>query len=961
MKPFLYKVADAFYAHYENNLYDHTFIFPNRRAGIFFQKHLAAIANQPLFSPRVITIQEFFESLSNYQLADSIELLVILYQQYNTIKPDSESFDEFLYWGEMLLSDFSDIDKHLADAEQLFRNIHNLKAMEDDAAYLTPEQIEAIQQFWTHFQPWEGNETKTQFLETWEILHDLYLGFRKALHEKGVAYEGMLFRDAHERIKAGVDDLPQMDNLVFVGLNALTPAETKVMYQLKERNIADFYWDYESPIIRDHKNRASYWINDNLELFPSQLTLAPNPATDPTDIRLIGVPSGVGQAKVSHQLLQELIEEKSISADNEGLNTAIVLADEQLLLPVLYSIPEEVDKINVTMGYSLQHSSIASFISAIATLQNNARKTGGKMGVYYKFILALLNHPLTALVERQAADQLKHYIQSRNRVLLTEEELHTTPFFQSIFTVVDHWQEAAPYLQNILSTLYQHLNKEEETTDDDLHRSRATDLESEFIVRYYQTITRLQESLSEQPDLAVETYFKLLRQLSQSISVNFSGEPLSGLQVMGILETRALDFENLIILSMNEGTFPLKNPTNSFIPYTLRKAFDLPTYEHQDSTYAYHFYRMIQRSKRVYMLYDTRTEEMQTGEVSRYFHQMKYLYDPHFNITEQTVHYNVSAPEVAPITVVKSEQVMAKLNRYRAGGDKNLSASNLNSYINCPLRFYFSAVEGLSEEDEVTESVESSVFGTIYHAVMQQLYDRHKGQIVQPDTLNALIKDHKQLTRMIEEQFSKHQFKEEAGKIRPLTGYYYLVGEVLRDLIEQTLQHDLQLTPFRYIGSEYEFNTQHRVNDQLTVNVKGSIDRIDESNDITRIIDYKSGKGELRFTSIEQLFDNSRNNRPYQILQVLFYSLFYRRGETAIAPAVYYLRNIFDENYSSGIMYDKHPVNDVSIILDEFEEQLNEVITELFDPDIPFAQTENEDNCTWCPFKEICRRKGSSW
>ncbi len=961
MKPFLYKIAESFYTRFENNLYKHTFIFPNRRAGIFFQKYLSEIAGKPLFSPNVITIQEFFEGLSQYKTADKIELLVLLYQQYSKIRGAEESFDDFLYWSEMLLGDFSDIDKYLVDSKQLFLNIHNLKSMDDDISYLTEDQVKAIRQFWENFKPYHDNDTKKEFLETWEVLEPLYNSFKETLHERGLAYEGMVFRDVAEKIKDHTIDTDSLENLVFVGLNAMTPTETKVLSILKDKGVADFYWDYESSLIKDPKNRASFWVKDNLSLFPSKYETENSiPDNIKTEIELIGVPSGVGQAKTAYQLLNKLIEEKSISKHNDGLNTAVILPDEQLLLPVLYSIPHEIDKINVTMGYSLQNSSAASLISAIASLQNNVRESEGKMSVYYKFVLAILNHPLTALVEKDSSAQLKNYIITNNRILLTEEELHTNSFFKTIFTIIKDWRDASEYLKQILSTLYQCLTSHKKENEEESHNTRATDLEREFITQYYKSITRLQESLSEVADMTVETYFRLLKQLSLSISVNFSGEPLSGLQVMGILETRTIDFENLIILSMNEGVFPLKKPTNSFVPYTLRKAFDMPTYEHQDSTYAYHFYRMISRAKRVYMLYDTRTEEMQSGEVSRYYYQLKYLYSDLFNIRERVVQYDVSSRDTKPISVIKDEAIMQKLEKFKPGGDGSFSASNINNYINCPLQFYFSAVEGLSEEEEVTESVESNIFGTIFHASIQNIYDRYKGKTVLPDTLNELIKNDKLLTEIIEKQFSIHQFKEK-DKTRKLTGYYYLVGEVMRDLVKQTLRYDKTHAPFLYIDSEHRFKTHYHVSPELTVNVKGSIDRIDQTENSTRIIDYKSGKGELSFKSVEQLFDSSKNKRPYQILQVMFYSLFYNNEDSNISPEIYYLRTIFDENYKTNITYDKHPVSDASILQPEFKEHLNKVIEEIFDSKVPFSQTSNENNCTWCAFKEVCGRKGGSW
>ncbi|WP_436415099.1 PD-(D/E)XK nuclease family protein [Petrimonas sp.] len=958
MTPFLHHIAQTFYSEYGNELYKHTFVFPNKRAGVFFQKYLAEIAGKPVFSPKIITIQELFQSLSKYRIADKIEMLVMLYGQFTETGKSDELFDDFVYWGEMLLNDFNDVDKHMVDAKQLFRNIHNLKSMDDEMSYLTDEQVKAIQRFWSNFMPYEGNETKREFLETWEILFELYSSFRDALNAKGYAYEGMLFREVADRAKRKEDiELPFSD-IVFVGLNALTPTEIELMKYLKNRDIADFYWDYDSPLVRDKKNRASLWVQENLTMFPSKLELKtdiplscgegagerPKP-----QVKLIGIPSGVGQAKIMNQLLTQLLNKKNISEPNAGLNTAIVLPDENLLLPVLYSIPQEIEKINVTMGYSLQHSSVASLIENIALLHHNVRETDGEAAFYFRFVLSVLNHPLVTMVAKAETDALKAYIQQYNRVVLTVSELATHPFLSLIFSPVSDWTQIGEYLKSILSEVYKQLTSGRNTEND----TRSIDLEREFIVQYYKSITRLQETLLSAQNMSIETYFRLLKRLAQSISVSFSGEPLSGLQVMGVLETRVIDFENLIILSMNEGVFPLKNPTNSFIPYTLRKGFGLPTYEHQDSTYAYHFYRMISRAKRVFMLYDTRTEEMQTGEVSRYFYQLRYLYSNHFCIEKSVVSYDVSAPEIQPVSVQKTPEVMRKLQKFRAGGDAYLSASLINNYINCPLQFYFAAVEGLSEDKEVQESVEADVFGTIYHAIMQEIYNRHKGKPVLPDTLKSIAENDKYLTDLIEQAFAEHYFKQR-DKRRALTGHHYLIGEILRDYVKQTLKFDAQFTPFEYVDSEYRFKSVHQISDELSINIKGSIDRIDKSNNNIRIIDYKSGKGDLNFKSIEQLFDSSKANRPYQILQVFVYALFYN-STLPISPTIYYLRNIFTE-HNPTITFSGEPITDISGYLPDFTEKLNAVLQEIFDKNVSFSQTQNEKNCEWCAFKDVCRR-----
>ncbi len=969
MTPFLHQIAKLFYEKYGNELYRQTFVLPNRRAGLFLQKYLAEIAGRPLFSPSMLTIQELFASLSSYQLADRIEMLVMLYNHYRKISGSGESFDDFLYWGDMLLNDFDDVDKHLVDAKQLFRNVHDFRSLDDDLTHLTEDQIAAIRRFWTHFMPVEGSEAKQKFQETWKILYELYLAFRRELQEKGRAYEGMMFREVAEKAKAKEDRAWRTQGFVFVGLNALTPAENMLLAHLRDIGMADFYWDYDSPQVRDPQNKASFRTTENLARFPSKFTLPAGDVQDEkTVVELIGVPSAVGQAKQVTRILIGLIESGAIPDPGEAINTAIVLPDENLLLPVLYSIPQEIGKINVTMGYGLSHSSVASLVEHIALLQQNLRTRNGETAYYHRHVKALLNHSLVKMAAYGEAESLKEHILAFNRIVVPQSEIPDHPLLSLIFTPISRWQEIGDYLHQILSHLYQSLTvakRKDQSSDDvtnvEMHdreseEMRAVDLEREFIVQYYKTVTRLQDRLGEAGNMTVGTWFDLLRKLARSISVSFSGEPLSGLQVMGVLETRSIDFENLIILSMNEGVFPVKNASGSFIPYTLRKGFGLPTHAHQDSIYAYHFYRMIGRAKRVYMLYDTRTEDVQSGEVSRYFYQLKYLYSSLFEISERVVAYDVAASKNIPVTVTKTAEVMCKLDDFRAGNEKFLSASLINNYIDCPLKFYFTAVEGFSEDNEVQESVEADVFGSIFHRLMEIIYNRYKNKTVTPDVLAGITKDEVYLTKMLEQAFARYYFRDEENP-QSLEGQHYLIGEVLRSYVKQTLLADRQFTPFQYIGSEYRFRTEYPVTEGLMLNFKGSIDRIDRVGETLRIVDYKTGSGPSAFKEMTQLFDSSKNNRPYQILQVFVYGLFYllENPGVRITPAVYYLRSVF-KDFDPSIYHDKHPIGDISVYMEEFSEMFRSLLKEIFDPAVPFSQTPNSKNCEWCSFKSLCNR-----
>jgi CRISPR/Cas system-associated exonuclease Cas4 (RecB family) len=462
--------------------------------------------------------------------------------------------------------------------------------------------------------------------------------------------------------------------------------------------------------------------------------------------------------------------------------------------------------------------------------------------------------------------------------------------------------------------------------------------------------------------MSVETYFKLLKKLVAGISVPFMGEPLSGLQIMGVLETRALDFENLIILSMNEGVFPQKRATNSFIPYNLRYGFSLPTYEHQDSIFAYHFYRLINRARRIYLLYDTRTEGLQTGEVSRYFYQLKHLYPQLFTINEKLAVYEVAAAGSPVISLAKDPYIMDRLNEF-CSGRRSLSASAINTYLDCPLQFYFSVVEQMQEEDEISETIEADVFGKIFHSVMEWLYAPLKGKLITADLLQALSKNEKLLTETIERSFAENYFKTGTQNPKPLTGQNFLTGEIIRRYVKQTLSIDAKLTPFVYLESEKKLNLPYLLPSGRSISLKGFIDRIDEVNKHVRIIDYKTGKGLLQFRSMEHLFDKSAKDRPKAVMQVFMYAHLYllEATEKSMEPGIYYLRNLFDGKFDAGIVFKpihENPakVTDFGEYREQFKQHFDACLEEIFDPSVPFIQTPTGKACEWCRFTSICKK-----
>lgn len=957
MKPFLYQVASLFYEKWGAEVSRLAFVFPNRRTGLFFQKYLSEVADIPLFSPTILTINDLFIQLSGKQSADRISMLFTLYDIYIRQSGSTETFDEFLYWGEMLLNDFDDIDKYMANARMLFSNVTDLREIENDFDFLSDEQIAAIRSFWSSFYPRGDTPNQQQFLAVWQVLYDLYEEFRATLAAEGKGYEGMIFREVVESMERGESpDLPY-EQIVFVGLNALSVSEERFLAQLQKRKIADFYWDYVSDKVTDPDNKASYFVSRNRKSFPSSMKLPPEEKVK-TEIEVIGIPSGIGQAKHVYTLLSDWCKEAEMSSE-EALRTAVILPDEHLLIPVLNAIPEQIRRINVTMGYPLAGTPVASLIEYILALQKNVRYIDRNPLFYFRDVLPVLNHRYILSTSPEIISSLVKEITENNKIYISHTELGKTPLLEILFTPVTGVEAFSDYLIKVLEELNKVMSALSDEEEEDAPQ-RTNDLEQEFIFHYFTTVNRMKEVMKDaRIEMKIDTFFRLLKRVTDTITIPFHGEPLSGLQIMGVLETRALDFDRLIILSMNEGIFPQRKAANSFIPYNLRRGFGLPTYEHQDSVWAYHFYRLIERASHVSLLYDTRSNGLQTGEVSRFVHQLHYHYE--VPMRDKLVVYNVSSSKTPPLAVPKREDIMRRLDAYRKGGSKAISASAINTYLDCPLKFYFSVVEGIREEEEVSETIESDVFGSILHKVMEELYKPFQGKMVTVDLLKAIRKDTALLTGAIARAFASEFFKTEV--VRSLTGQNYLIGEMIRKYVEKILERDGKLTPFVYIESERKINGLISLSDHSEIRLKGFIDRVDEVRDAIRIIDYKSGSGTTTFSSIEGLFNKEEKDRAKAVMQVFMYCWMYahlteNKGKT-IQPGIYYVRSLFSDPFDPSVYHriergKSEKVEDFSGYAQAFEEGLRGCLDEIFNPEIPFTQTPTGKACSYCPFKGIC-------
>lgn len=972
MNSFLYRIAETYYSAQKESISNFCFVFPNRRAGLFFQRYLSTIAQKPIFSPDILTINECFAMASQWQNADRLSNLFRLYRIYKQQSGSDESFDSFVFWGEMLLSDFDDVDKYRVDAKQLFTNITELKQIDQLFNVFSEKQVEAIRQFWSNFVPVTEGKTQEDFVATWKILLPVYEQFRAELLAENTATDGMICRDVADRLHAK-EDIPEFigKQFVFVGFNALNPCERTLMAELQKRNQADFYWDYDAAELRDADNQASRFYAENLHIFPSKYPLESIvEALDEKEIELIAVPSAVGQTKQVYSILNKLyptetintIEDKDKSRlvptmySQSWINTAVVLPDESLLVPLLHSLPQQIGKVNVTMGFPLKSTPVSGLIEHIFELQRRMRVSGDRISFYHQTVANILNHQYISLLCGEEANRLTHEMAENNWIYIDAHELNKNELLATIFVPQTDTQNFLPYLLQILRSLQ---NGWQQASDNE-HNYQ---LECDFLYQYYVTINRMSDILKAKPtevDMNMDTLVRLTRQLTAGITIPFVGEPLDGLQIMGVLETRGLDFENLIITSFNEGIFPAKSSTNSFIPYNLRRGFELPTTEHQDAITAYNFYRLIHRAKRIYFLYDSRTEGMQTGEVSRFMHQLYYHYG--VEAKKKSISFDIGFGNAQAIQVDKTPAVMEKVLRFASTDGLSLSASSINTYIDCPLQFYLTKVEVVEQAEEVLETVEASMFGSLFHKVMENLYLTFKGHIIQSDDFDLLIKSTLQIDNEILRAFNSEYFKRKSGaSLIPLEGNNLLIASVLRKYILQVLKVDKKHAPFRYISSEERCSIQYPIqNGAQNVNLKGFIDRIDEKEGRLRILDYKTGTGKLEFKNLDEVFEHNKDNRPKFVLQTFLYGIFYKEkaAEKAITPGIYYIRDVFKDDFDTELTNkeSKEKVTDFEPYENDFREHLTSCLEEIFNPEIPFSQTTNVKICQYCPYIGVCNR-----
>ena len=952
MTPFLKQVARHYYA--LGNVEQLCFIFPNRRAKSFFSKYLGeevAASGHPCVAPSMTTMNDFFYLVQGVGGADRVSLLLELYNCYRDLNPKAEPLDDFIFWGDVLLADFDDVDKYLVNPDHLFTNIADFKGLQDAYSYLSETQLDAINRFVDHFRGGGeltvdlGSEKdyKARFLRIWDILLPLYHNFGAALSAKGLNYEGQVYRALAGRLSdESVKDIlseamPGVGHYVFVGLNALNECEKRVMSKMRDAGIADFCWDWSSPEIRNEHNRSSLFLSDNTAMFPQAFKLDPEGLHKPS-VNVLSVPSSIGQAKQIPAILDSLRRDGGVP----GIDTAIVLPDENLLIPVLNTIPADISQFNVTMGYPMGGSEFWNLMNDVAAMQMHLRSHGGKWMVYHKQVRAILsNSIMKSILSDKARDVLKSAMSS-GRCYIPLTDLSGDTVLDLVFSPAvkdpsstDSAQIAGigGYLAALVIGLAPLIGAVPDMT-----------LELDFAKVYHTAITRLTRyGLPVLP----ATYFRLLNQMVGTASVPFHGEPLNGLQIMGPLETRALDFDNLVILGCNEGVFPRKSVSSSFIPPELRKGFGLPTYEYQDSVWAYYFYRLVQRATNVWLIMDSRSEGTRSGEESRYIKQLEL--DFGFEVNRYVVSVPIE-PSKGDEAIPKTAEHVDALKKW------HLSASALQNYLNCPAQFYFRSVLRLKDEGEAEDSLDAGTLGNVFHKMMENIFKPFT--VVKKEDLAGILKDDKairsQVERLIMDEL--HTFE--------IAGRNIIFRDIICKYVRKVLESDIKLLDTGGL-TEFEILGVERPMDMMVDGYKfvGKLDRIDRFfPGETRVVDYKTGRvtdedfiidGANAEKVVDALFGKDNAKRPKIAIQLYLYDRFVSCSKefagTDIVNTIYQPSRLFVRDVENISLNER--------FCDLMKERLSTLLEEISNTSEPWRKTnDTEHTCKYCDFKMICGR-----
>lgn len=952
-----------------------TVIFPSRRAGLFFKKNFSKYIKIPLWSPEVLSLTDFITKHSELEVKDSLTLIFELYNVYIKYFPE-ESFDNFIHWGEIIINDFDIIDKYLADAKQVFKSIKNWKELEDR---FPPEIPEEYKIFWKSVIDLDTSEKKS-FVKTWEILEKIYNEYILILKSKKIAYEGLALRELHNNLLSGKEI--KKEKIIFAGFYAFSKSEEEIISYLIQKGKVEIYFDVDNFYIENKNQEAGHHIRNSIERFKNVIKKnnlkeedylfivdANSLFSKNKEIFIIGAPLQVGISKAVGSTLKDLMEKDSFILKDKNLNEllnnlVIILPDESILLQVLYSLPDEIKEFNVSVGFPFKDTSLFSLLLLIKDLYENSIKVEKKILFHYADIQRILLHPYIRFIDVDLIFKIINTINLKNIIYssviydmelkeILEENNEALEVIRNIFsTLNDDIEKAIEYIKSLILTITKRIEK----SKDEYYKK----FQFEYIFYFYKEFEKLTLLISKyKTKLRVNTLFKILISIYKKLYIPFSGEPVKGMQIMGLLESRNLDFENVFVLSMNEGIVPSTGFEYSFIPYNLRKSFKLPTFEDNNSIEAYFFYRLIQRAKNIFLFYDTEVSNY-SKEKSRFLLQIeKDVYKFHKKITNKILSLKTPAVKILPITINKNEEVLSLLLNL-----EHISPTALITYLDCKLKFYLDRVLNLEEIKTPSEELEDATIGNIFHKIMELIYLPFKNQTVNKEDIETLL--YKEFNKDKFDKLFNSAVKLIVEKTKRNIDFEYssknkLIKDVIKDFVKITLEKDKELTSFKIIELEKQvelpFHIEIGCNKTKTISLKGIIDRIDLLNDIERIVDYKTGKKyfiEFNPDKTDEFFQKIFSFSKFKdSFQILFYSYIYSelKGKTNFSATIFYPK---EQEY-------KYLLKTVDRNIEEeyykdFYDNLISLIQEIYNPDVPFTQTEDEATCDYCIYKNICYR-----
>lgn len=987
MEPILKTIAEEYTKRYKD-LKRLCFLFPNKRCGIYLKKYLAEFGKSEEEMPQILTISDFMGRVANLTEADKIVQLFILFNSYKELVGEVQNldFDSFRIWGETVLADFNVVDLNLVDPAEIFKNVKDFR--EISSTFLTEEQKEVMREyfgieysddtdsFWKIFEdPAKITPLGHKFLNLWQLLSPLYEKFTNVLLANGIGSAGLIYREAANRLSEhGKKILKYTKKIVAVGFNALSESERTIFKSLQKEegysgfdDFIDFIWDITGPILKSDDFSASRFVKYNLKLFPMPKWLVPslekNEVSGYPEIEIISAPSLTSQPKVAGEILRKYENDKGRKMIQDA-DVALILPDESLLSNTLFSLPENIGDINLTMGYSFRQTPVASFMALIRRLYSVTREEADGNIYLVRDLKMLFSHPYSYLLFPPGEiEELKEYIAKYHKVILTLEEM--AKFIPSAKELLNFpsktkgEDEIFRFIYKLFNYLIESLRKTEESEDID---------QVEIYKQYVETLEdAIKKYKIESTPLSV---LQMVDKLLSNEKIGFEGEPLIGLQVMGTLETRSLDFRHVIIMSMNEGVMPRRSIMSTFIPESLRKVYGLPPARYAEEIFGYYFYRLISRAEKVTLIYDGRIiSGLRSGE-SRYLLQIRHFV-PKKYVTESSMQFRLQNREKSDISIEKTPEILHLGEAFSDSGcnRKNLSASSLNTYRECQIKFFLQNILNINSDPEVGDFMGAIEIGNVLHNVMMELYmptNLQRKLLDQPieinaTTLNNILDNPGIINGLVEKNIQKIFYgKETADDVKITSGVTAIISRQISELVRQIIHYDLTLTPFNLYGCEISEDMRIEMSSGRIVNFRFAIDRLDEimidGKPHLRIVDYKTGKRKREAKSLEDMFDGGSGSS--QIFQLFIYGWLLgkknMKGWEDMITEIYFVPDLIKGE--TGIpKLNGEKISSFKNYYSEFNDHLESMIESIF-ADSHFKAPNNKDNCRYCNFKNLCRR-----